>query len=86
LQPDPIVQTHLCVFEPVVVQDIPAVDLFPASCNLEQTTLKDLDDPQPGPSGLHSAAPEEPSDHQPGLSEMQQIASKRNLGLFTVVV
>ncbi|XP_056585888.1 cell surface glycoprotein 1-like [Triplophysa dalaica] len=77
LQPDPIVQTHLCVFEPVVVQDIPAVDLFPASCHLEQTTLEDLDDPQPGPSGLQSTAPEEPTDHQP---EQQTAKDRKTKG------
>ncbi|XP_056585892.1 uncharacterized protein LOC130407191 [Triplophysa dalaica] len=76
LQPDPIVQTHLCVFEPVLLQD-PAVDLFPASCNFEQTILEDLDDPQPGPSGLHSAAPEEPADHQP---EQQTAKDKKTKG------
>ncbi|KAI7797194.1 hypothetical protein IRJ41_020204, partial [Triplophysa rosa] len=74
LQPDPTVQTHLSVLEPVVAQDIPVGDFFTGSCNREQTPL---DDPQPGPSGLQSAAPEEPADHQP---EQQTKENKKKKG------
>lgn len=71
LQKDPYVQTDFRVFNIVGRQDL--CDFLPGACNWDQTPLECPADPQPGPSGLQSAAPEEPADHQTGLSDMEQI-------------